>query len=429
MTTHHCPALLITAPASGQGKTTVTAALARYHRNQGRRVRVFKAGPDFLDPMIHQQASGHPVHTLDMWMTGEEDARQRLYEAAGESDLILVEGVMGLFDGRPSSADIAARFGIPVMPAINGAAMAQTFGALAHGLSTFRADVPFAGVLANRVSGERHYGMLMECLPEHLTAFGYLPKSAAAALPSRHLGLVQAEEIADLDARLEAAAAQLVWKPEGLPPPVAFEPGHAEPPPRSLEGRRIAIARDQAFAFIYPANLELLERMGASLRFFSPVAGEGLPEADAVYLPGGYPELHMQALAANVGLKRALAVHVQAGRPLLAECGGMLYLLDRLEDKEGQGAEMAGLLTGSARMQGRLASLGPQEVTLPEGVLRGHTFHHSAMESPLNPLTRSRCPNGRATSEPVYRVGGLTATYVHLYFPSNPEAVGRLFGG
>ncbi|MCG5493081.1 MULTISPECIES: cobyrinate a,c-diamide synthase [Ectothiorhodospira] len=429
MTTHHCPALLITATGSGQGKTTVTAALARYHRNQGRRVRVFKAGPDFLDPMIHQQASGHPVHTLDMWMTGEEDARQRLYEAAGESDLILVEGVMGLFDGRPSSADIAARFGIPVMPAISGAAMAQTFGALAHGLSTFRSDVPFAGVLANRISGERHYGMLMECLPEHLIAFGYLPKSADAALPSRHLGLVQAEEIADLDARLEAAAAQLVWKPEGLPPPVAFEPGHAAPVPRSLEGRRIAIARDQAFAFIYPANLELLERMGASLRFFSPVAGEGLPEADAVYLPGGYPELHMEALAANAGLKRDLADHVQAGRPLLAECGGMLYLLDRLEDKEGQGAEMAGLLTGTARMQGRLASLGPQEVTLPEGVLRGHTFHHSAMESPLTPLARSRCPNGRATSEPVYRVGGMTATYVHVYFPSNPEAVGRLLGG
>ncbi|MFP4683269.1 MAG: cobyrinate a,c-diamide synthase [Ectothiorhodospira sp.] len=425
----HCPALLVTAPASGQGKTTVTAALARYHRNQGRRVRVFKAGPDFLDPMIHQQASGHPVHSLDLWMTGEEDARQRLYEAAGESDLILVEGVMGLFDGRPSSADIAARFGIPVMPAINGAAMAQTFGALAHGLSTFRSDVPFAGVLANRVSGERHYDLLMECLPPDLTAFGYLPKSADTALPSRHLGLLQAGEIADLDQRLEAAAAQLVWKPEGLPPPVAFAPGTATPPSRSLEGRRIAIARDQAFAFLYPANRELLERMGARLRFFSPVAGERLPEADAVYLPGGYPELHLAALAANAGLKQDLAAHAGAGRPVLAECGGMLYLLERLEDTDGQGAALAGLLPGHARMQGRLAALGPQEVTLPEGVFRGHTFHHSAMDSPLEPIARARCPNGRDTAEAVYRKGAVTASYVHLYFPSDPEGTARLFTG
>ncbi|MFP4245513.1 MAG: cobyrinate a,c-diamide synthase, partial [Ectothiorhodospira sp.] len=203
----------------------------------------------------------------------------------------------------------------------------------------------------------------------------------------------------------------------------------ATPPSRSLEGRRIAIARDQAFAFLYPANRELLERMGARLRFFSPVAGERLPEADAVYLPGGYPELHLAALAANAGLKQDLAAHAGAGRPVLAECGGMLYLLERLEDTDGQGADLAGLLPGHARMQGRLAALGPQEVTLPEGVFRGHTFHHSAMDSPLEPIARARCPNGRDTAEAVYRKGAVTASYVHLYFPSDPEGTARLFTG
>ncbi|EHQ52181.1 cobyrinic acid a,c-diamide synthase [Ectothiorhodospira sp. PHS-1] len=429
MHTRHCPALLITAPSSGQGKTTVTAALARYHRNQGRRVRVFKGGPDFLDPMIHHQACGHEVHSIDMWMTGEADARQRLFEAAGDADLILVEGVMGLFDGRPSTADIARTLGIPVLASISGAAMAQTFGAIAHGLSTFRPDVPFAGVFANRVSSEGHYRMLLEDLPPGLTALGYLPKAPDAALPSRHLGLVQAEEIQDLDQRLEAAAGRLVWTAGGLPPPVSFAPVDRSPPPRLLAGRRIAVARDAAFAFIYPANLEVLAKLGATLCFFSPVAGERLPEADGVYLPGGYPELHLPALAANERLKQDLLSHISAGRPILAECGGMLYLLERLSDVAGQEADMAGLLPGEARMQGRLAGLGPQEVVLPEGTLRGHTFHHSAMTARIEPLTHACSPNGRATAEPVYRLGPVTASYVHLYFPSNPEAIGHLLGG
>ncbi|WP_200381266.1 cobyrinate a,c-diamide synthase [Thiococcus pfennigii] len=423
-----CPALLIGGIGSGQGKTTVTAALARHHRNQGRRVRVFKAGPDFLDPMILGRASGYPVETLDLWVTGEADARERLHRAAGAADLILVEGVMGLFDGHPSSAEIAERFAIPVLAAISGQAMAQTFAAVAHGLATFRPGLPLAGVFANRVSGARHYDLLTEALPPGLPALGFLPRVEEAALPSRHLGLVQAEEIADLEARLEGAAARLVWTAPALPPPVAFAPPTEDLSlPPLLRGRRIAIARDAAFAFLYPANLELLARMGAELVFFSPLAGARLPAADAVYLPGGYPELHLDALAANRGLKQDLAAHVAAGAPLLAECGGMLYLLERLADTRGHAAAMAGLLPGEARMQDRLAALGPQEVVLPEGVLRGHTFHHSRLETPLAPLTLARCPNGRDTAEAVYRRGRLTASYVHLYFPSNPPAAARLF--
>ncbi|MEY6430871.1 cobyrinate a,c-diamide synthase [Thioalkalicoccus limnaeus] len=427
MTVRRCATLLISAIGSGQGKTTATAALARYHRNRGRRVRVFKTGPDFLDPMILRQASGHPVETLDLWVTGEEDARRRLYRAAGDADLILVEGVMGLFDGRPSSADLAERLGLPVLAVISGQAMAQTFGAVAHGLVSFRPTVPIAGVLANRVSGPRHYELLTESLPAGVTPFGYLPAAAELTLPSRHLGLVQAAEIADLDERLEAAAQRLVWTASDLPTPVDFTPVGEPELPRCLQGWRIAVARDAAFAFIYQANLDLLAAMGAELRFFSPLADDRLPAADAVYLPGGYPELHLATLAAQRALIADLAAHQAAGRPLLAECGGMLFLLERLTDVQGQGAAMAGLLPGEARMRSRLAALGPQEVALPEGVLRGHTYHHSEVATPLAPLVRARCPNGRPTAEAVYRVGRLTASYVHLYFPSNPRAVARLF--
>jgi cobyrinic acid a,c-diamide synthase len=204
-----CPALLLAAPASGQGKTTVTAALARHHRDLGRRVRVFKTGPDFLDPMILERAAGAPVYQLDLWMGGEAHCRQLLYQAAGEADLILIEGVMGLFDGEPSSADLATLLGIPVLAIIDASHMAQTFGALAHGLASYRPGLPFAGVFANRVAGERHYQLLAESLPPGLTVQGWLPRDADIALPSRHLGLVQAGQIADLEARLDQAAAAL----------------------------------------------------------------------------------------------------------------------------------------------------------------------------------------------------------------------------
>jgi len=423
-----CPALLITAPASGQGKTSVTAALARKHRDLGRRVRVFKTGPDFLDPMILQRASGNPVYQLDLFMAGEAQCRQLLFEAAGEADLILIEGVMGLFDGAPSSADLAVLFGIPVLAVIDASAMAQTFGAIAHGLATYRPDVRLTGVLANRIGGARHADMLKDSLPADIAWYGALPRDAAHALPERHLGLVQADEVDDLDARIRHAAAALPEEACRLPDPVAFAHAASQVVPRALPGQRIAIARDAAFSFLYPANLDLLAAMGAELEFFSPLADAALPACDAVWLPGGYPELHLAALAANTALQAALRAHHAAGKPILAECGGMLYLAESLADADGVRANMAGLLPARAVMQKRLAGLGLQSLTLPEGVLRGHTFHHSRLETALPPLARADNPNGGA-GEAVYRLGRLTASYVHLYFPSNPEAIARLFQG
>ena len=424
----HCPALLIAAPASGQGKTTVTAALARLYARQGKRVRVFKCGPDFLDPMILARASGAPVYQLDLWMVGEDESRRLLWEAAGAADLILIEGVMGLFDGSPSAADLARRFGVPIMAVIDGSAMAQTFGALAHGLATFQADLPFSGVLGNRVGSARHGEILRDSLPPSIRWYGALPRSAEVELPSRHLGLVQAEELRDLDARLDAAADALAASADvQMPSPVAF----AAPDFRAIEpllkGVRIGVARDSAFAFIYQANLDLLRELGAELRFFSPLAEGQLPEIDSLYLPGGYPELHLAQLEANHAMAAAIRAHHTAGKPILAECGGMLYLLDKLTDQQGDSGRMLGLLQGEATLQPRLTALALQAVELLEGRLRGHTFHHSALTSQLVPIAHGECPNYRRTAEAVYRSGRLTASYIHFYLPSEPRAAAALF--
>ncbi|MGK9064404.1 cobyrinate a,c-diamide synthase [Stutzerimonas chloritidismutans] len=422
-----CPALLIAAPASGQGKTTVTAGLARLHARQGRRVRVFKCGPDFLDPMVLARASGHPVYQIDLWMVGEAESRRLLWEAARDADLILIEGVMGLFDGTPSAADLARSFGVPVLAVVDGSAMAQTFGALAHGLASYQPDLPFAGVLANRVGSSRHGEILRDCLPAHIDWYGAMPRSEQVGLPSRHLGLVQAQELADLDARLDAAADALASSADSeLPALVSFAPPRQEAIPRLLEGVRIGVARDAAFAFVYQANLDLLQQLGAELLFFSPLRFARLPAVDSLYLPGGYPELHLKALARNRAMGEAIRAHHEAGKPTLAECGGMLYLMDGLTDRDGQREAMLGLLPGEARMQPRLAALALQEVQLPEGRLRGHTYHHSALDTPMRPLARGECPNYKRTAEAVYRQHRLTASYIHFYMPSDPVAAAAL---
>ena len=430
-TTRHCPALLVTAPASGQGKTTLVAALARRHRNLGRRVRVFKVGPDFLDPMVLERASGNAVYQLDLFMGGEAHCRRLLHEAAGEADLILVEGVMGFFDGEPSTADLAARFDLPVLAVIDSAAMAQTFGAVAHGLSGYREDVCLTGVVANRCAGARHQEMLRRSLPGNILWYGGLPRDAAFSIPARHLGLVQADELADLDASLDQAAAALGRAADRLPEAIAFafSPADAERQPADLAGRRIAVARDAAFSFIYRANLDLLQARGAELRFFSPLADEALPDCDALWLPGGYPELHLERLAANTAMHEEIRRHHDDGKPMLAECGGMLYLARTLGDKEGRDARLVGLLPAQARMQQRLAALGLQAAALPEGELRGHTYHHSQLACDLTPLVHARNPNhpDGGVGEAIYRLGRMTASYLHFYFPSNPEAAIALF--
>ena len=424
-----CPALLISAPASGQGKTTVVAAMARYHRQQGRVVRVFKTGPDFIDPMIHQRASGEVVHQIDLWMVGEQRSKQLLYEAAQEADLILIEGVMGLFDGKPSSADLAISFGVPVAAVIDASSMAQTFGALAQGLASYRHDLDFVGVIANRVASEGHGNMLQQSVPDGVKWMAGINRSEEISLPERHLGLFQATDIDDLEKRLDAAASLI----EGtglseLPDPVNFHLGDIlAVPPKLLTGQRIAIARDKAFSFVYQANLNLLEALGAQLVFFSPLDDAVLPEADSLYLPGGYPELYLPQLAVNIELKAAIREHYRAGKPIVAECGGMLYLLDSLADKESNVCPMVGVISASAKMQTRLGGLGLQWVEFQEGKLRGHTFHYSIFDrEPLFDYRAEKHPY-KTAGEGIIRSKGLLASSIHWYFPSNPALAAQLF--
>lgn len=424
----NCPAIFLAAPASGEGKTTITAALARYHKNQGRQVRVFKTGPDYLDPMILEAASAAPVEQLDLWMAGADYCRQQLFLAAQEADLIIVEGAMGLFDGEPSSADLAQLFGIPIALVINAKGMAQTVAALCQGLVNFRPGLSFAGLITNSVSSTRHKQLIAEALADDIEYLAALPRAPEVTLPERHLGLVQAHEYADLHERLDAGAA---WVAKAqlnhLPQTVTFHEQAVETPQALLKNLRIAIAKDDAFSFIYAANLRLLDAMGAEIIFFSPLHDRALPEADALWLPGGYPELHNHVLANNTLMLDAIRSFYQSGKPILAECGGMMYCMQTLTNLEEQAVAMLGLIPGHAAMRGRSGCQGMQSAILPEGEIRAHAHHRSVATDTAEPIAYGQRQRHDAPGEAIYRNKGLTASYLHLFFPSNPEAIAKLF--
>jgi len=428
-----CPALFVTAPSSDSGKTTLVAALARYWRNRGKQVRVFKTGPDFIDPIFHEVASGQPAYQLDLGMSGEATCRRHLYEAAKDADLILIEGVMGMFDGTTSSADLAAKFGIPMLAVIPAAKMAQTFGAIACGLASYRDDVNLFGVIANKVGSEGHAKLLKASLPESLAFCGYLLRDEKFVLPDRHLGLVQAHEIPELDSWLDLVAEELGNSCQmPLPKPVTFAPQPTDPRVEALagalDGQTIAVARDTAFAFIYHDNLALLTRLGAKLAYFSPLT-DPLPVCDAIYLPGGYPELHADALTSNTGLLQQLQQHIQQDKPVVAECGGMLYLLQQLTDIDGKQFQFAGLLPGKAQMQKKLQGIGILKAEFDDTEIRGHCFHYSQSQIDLQPIAMAVSTGRFGSKEPVYRQNKLIASYVHWYFPSAPELIVQWFLG
>jgi cobyrinic acid a,c-diamide synthase len=439
----HCPALFLTAPASNQGKTTITAALARYFTNQGKVVRVFKTGPDYLDPQILAQASKQPVEQLDIWMAGDDYCQDKLFQAAQVADLILVEGAMGMFDGDPSSADLAARFGIPMAIVMDVKGMAQTAAALATGLANFRDDVQVAGLIANRCGSERHAELIRDALPENLPLLATLKRDEGITLPERHLGLVQADEVKDeLEIRFEAAVEWLKeTKDTGLlelPKAVVFysinkkvsvnkQTDAEQTIEQRLAGKIIAVAKDAAFSFIYDANLIALQSMGAKVVFFSPLKDQTLPEADALWLPGGYPELHAKALSDNTAMRQAIHAFYQRGKGILAECGGMLYSLNDLTDLNDDCYPMLGILEGQGAMRGKRGCQGMQTAVIPQGDIRGHAHHRSRSANTPEPVGYGRRQRHPAPGEAIYQQKGLTASYLHLFFPSNLNATAKLF--
>jgi len=443
----NAPAFLVSAIASGQGKTTATAALARHHRQQGRRVHVFKTGADFLDALVLERAAGQAVHVLDLWMVGEEECRRLLCAARSAADLVLIEGVMGLYDGTPSSADLARGFDLPVLAVIDVSAMAQTVGAVAMGLRDF-GPVRLAGVIANGVASAGHAVLVSAALRE-VPLVATLPR-LPSSLPERHLGLLPPEDGAEIEAQLESLGRSIriderAWDRATRDAARPQPPGTCTPSPpaspsiefpgaaadgKPLAGRLVGIARDAAFAFLYPANVECLESLGARVSFFSPLADEPVPSgADAVFLPGGYPELHAAPLSAARKFQDSIRRAHEAGIPILAECGGMMALAQSLGDTQGRQWPMAGILAGYTRMQPRLAALGLQAWGTAFGELRGHTFHYSIFETPLEGSTQTRAYPGNAPGETIYRRGSLTASYFHAYFPSCRAAVAALFSG
>lgn len=430
-----CPALFLSAPASNQGKTTITAALARYFTKQGKQVRVFKTGPDYLDPQILAQASGHAVEQLDIWMAGDAYCQQKFYEAAQVADLILVEGAMGMFDGEPSSADLAARFNIPLAIVMDVKGMAQTAAALATGMANFREDIKVAGLIANRCGSERHAQLIRDALPESLPLLASLKRDEDIILPERHLGLVQAQEVkAELELRFEAAVDWLMQSNDNqlltLPASVEFFPAQISVQKEHLgllKNKKIAVASDAAFSFIYDANLKCLQEMGAELRFFSPLKDTVLPDADGLWLPGGYPELHAQVLAENAEIKAAIKSFFAQGKGVLAECGGLLYSLNTLTDLNEETHSMLGILEGDGAMRGKRGCQGMQTVVLPQGEVRAHAHHRSRSQNTPEPISFGRRQRHPAPGEAVYQEKGLTASYLHLFFPSNPVAVAAIF--
>lgn len=432
------PGLLIAAPASGTGKTTVMLGLLAALRERGLTVQPFKNGPDYIDPAFHRAASGRESFNLDTWaMPGA--MLDGMLDAARGADLVLAEGSMGLFDGvaapgaagNGASADLAARMGWPVVLVIDASGQAQTAAAVAQGLARFRAGVTVAGVILNRIASHRHEALIRNGMAEAgLPVLGVLPKRAAIAMPERHLGLVQAEEQPALQA-LIAEAAQLMREGVDLDALIASARTTATTnPPAKITptGQRIALARDAAFSFVYPHLLHGWRAAGAEVLPFSPLADEPPdPSADTCWLPGGYPELHGGTLAQADRFRTGLRAFAET-KPVHGECGGYMAMGEAIIDKDGNRHRMAGLLGLVTSFEKRKMHLGYRLAQLSQPIpgqaagtrLRGHEFHYSTiLDQPDAPLAQVIDATGASVPETgstrLQGGGGLsTGTFFHL---------------
>jgi cobyrinic acid a,c-diamide synthase len=441
--------LVIAGTQSGVGKTTVTLGLLSALARRGLVVQPFKVGPDFIDPGHHTRAAGRLSRNLDGWMLSQAANEALFRRQACRADVAVVEGVMGLFDGYDgaseagSTAQMAKWLGLPVLLVVDARAMARSAAALVHGFASFDPALTLAGVVFNHVGSATHLEYLQQALvslPE-VRCFGGLPRDQELAIPERHLGLTTAEDhplgaayldhLADwLETHLNLDGLLQVLPWLALPE----EPAPAAVPPAV----RVGVARDRAFCFYYPENLELLEHYGAELVPFSPLKDPELPpDLHGIYLGGGYPELYAGPLTANQSLQQALRQAAAAGLPIYAECGGLMYLCREIRDLEGRAHPMAGVFPCPVRMLPRLKALGYREVTLtapgllgPAGTkARGHEFHYSEMVGEpdgVPRLYRLTTRQGGAARTEGYCAQNVLASYVHLHFGSNPEVARHL---
>ena len=426
--------IIVAAPGSGSGKTTLTLALLRRLRDSGVAVASGKVGPDYIDPAYHAAASGRTCHNLDTWSMSDRTLRTLIADLQRDAAAVVVEGVMGLFDGAPdgrgSAADLSRRTGWPVVLVVDASGMAASAAALVHGFTSFDPSVEVAGVIFNRTGSERHGELLRRAMqPAGVPVLGCVTRNGCLELPDRHLGLVQAREHPDLEGFLARAAERIgrevdtgallaAARPARVGPP---EDGHGLP----ILGRRIAVARDDAFAFCYPYVLDAWRRAGCEISFFSPLADEPpAGDVDAAYLPGGYPELHAARLAAAERFKSGLERCAERGAVVYGECGGYMVLGERLVDGDGVSHRMAGLLPVATSFESPRLSLGYREVALAgDGALgrggtrfRGHEFHFASVltQAAAKALFRTFNAEMEPLGDAGLRVGSVMGSFVHL---------------
>lgn len=442
---------MVAASGSGVGKTSVTAGLCRAWQRQGKIVQTFKVGPDYLDPTLLTAASGRSCHNLDPWMMAEE-AVLRLFQSASQgADVVIIEGVMGLFDGasaisdQGSTAALARALALPVLLILDGSGCARTFAATAFGMTCFPGAPDVAGVIANRIGGPSHRQILTEALasvPQCPPLLGGIPKGALPGLSSRHLGLVPADEIERIDETLEKLAdavaecvdMETLWHhmPQ-IPKQKALHLRRHSP----FAGLRLGVAQDEAFRFYYPDLWLALAERGVEIVPFSPLSDSTLPQSlQGLILGGGYPEIYAEQLAANVGMRSALQTFAQAGGVVYAECGGLMYL-SRGIVRDGLHFDMCGVLPAWTQMNDKLRRLGYVQVKCQrDGLLgrqgeqlRGHEFHYSELAGEPEGWERLyHCTNTRgdqARSEGYMRANVL-ASYIHIPLAAHPTALDSL---
>ncbi len=447
------PRLIIAAPMSGSGKTTVTTALIAAFTARGLRVAPFKVGPDYIDPTYHSLAANCPAHNLDAWMLARDQVTQLFASATRDADLALIEGVMGLFDGfsgdddTGSTAHVARILDAPVLLVLDASAMARSAAAIVQGVRDFDPRVRIAGVLLNRVGSAGHARLVKDAIESAvgIPVVGYLARDDALNLPERHLGLIPTLEPGRWHAWLETAREkisetvdlnrilELAHEAPELSVP-NYDASNAPKPVRTV----IAVARDAAFNFIYEDNLVLLRAAGAEIAFFSLLSDRTLPRgAQAIYLCGGFPEIYAAELAANEPMRADIYAAGRAGMPIYAECGGLMYLTSEIVDAEKRSHKMVGLLPGQSVMTGRL-TLGYRVAKAASNswlwrageTVRGHEFHYSTWEYRPQDLfpAYELMPNGFQKESRIEGAcaGNLFASYVHLHFLARPEIAQRL---
>ena len=410
--------------SSGCGKTTTTLAMLRALKTQGMRVAPFKSGPDYIDPGFHRVACGRPCHNLDEWLCAPDTVKRILALGSRDADIAVIEGAMGMYDGAGSDSlcsawSLSRHTGTPVILVVDASGSAASAAATVLGFVKYREDSGIAGVFVNRVSGERHYELVRAAMAGiGLPCVGWMPKDKQLHMPDRHLGLVPVEERPDVEMQSQRAAGQIHIDMEALTA-IAKTAEPIDVPlmdfPRVFEGKRIGLAKDAAFSFTYEANLIALRQMGAELVAFSPLKDQSLPQnIDALYLPGGFPEVFEDALKANLPMVQSVKAAIEGGLRVYAECGGMLYL-----------AMIEGIPV-QWHMTERLQRFGYVTVTDQDGYkFPAHEFHHSVTESTL-PQRFTVEKRGNAYPEG-YVYKNVLAGYPHIHFFERPELAGRLF--